>query len=113
MSFTPLAPSGSGGQEREEALLASAYRCSLEIAIAHGCQSIALPALSTGAYAYPVALAAQTALNTVITFLKQQQQLSLVRIVLFDHPTLAVFATALQQQVQQVPFHTCAHAAQG
>jgi O-acetyl-ADP-ribose deacetylase (regulator of RNase III) len=40
--------------------------------------------LSTGAYGYPLALAAQTALSTVLAFLREHQQPSCVRFVLFD-----------------------------
>ena len=43
-----VGPIWHGGQEREEELLASAYQHSLEIAVANGCQSVALPSLSTG-----------------------------------------------------------------
>jgi O-acetyl-ADP-ribose deacetylase len=95
-----VGPIWSGGQEGEEELLASAYRRSLEIAVENACQSIAFPSLSTGAYGYPLSLAAPTALRTVKDFLKQQRQLSLVRFVLFDHRTYDIFTTALQQHGQ-------------
>jgi O-acetyl-ADP-ribose deacetylase (regulator of RNase III) len=95
-----VGPIGNGGQEGEEELLASAYRRSLEIAVENACQSIAFPSLSTGAYGYPLSLAAPTALRTVKDFLKQQRQLSLVRFVLFDHRTYDIFTTALQQHGQ-------------
>jgi O-acetyl-ADP-ribose deacetylase (regulator of RNase III) len=91
-----VGPVWRGGQQDEEQLLASAYRCSLEIALAHDCSSVALPSLSTGAYGYPVPLAARTALHTVITFLQAQQQPEHVRFVLFDAATYAVYAAALE-----------------
>ncbi len=56
-----VGPVWSGGQRGEEALLSSAFRTSLELAAAHGCRSIALPALSTGVYRYPLDAAARTA----------------------------------------------------
>ena len=91
-----VGPIWHGGQGGEEQQLASAYRRSLEVAVEHGCQSVAFPSLSTGAYGYPVDRAASTALRTVATFLQAQQQPVLVRFVLFDRGTYEVFATALQ-----------------
>jgi O-acetyl-ADP-ribose deacetylase (regulator of RNase III) len=44
-----------------------------------------------------VALAAQTALTTVIAFLREQQQPSCVRFVLFDSETYAAYAAALRE----------------
>lgn len=91
-----VGPIWSGGQQDEAQKLASAYRCSLEVAVAHDCQSVAFPSLSTGAYGYPVALAARTALQTVMAFLEQNRQPALVRFVLFDAGTHAAYAAVLQ-----------------
>lgn len=91
-----VGPIWNGGQQGEEQQLASAYQHSLEVAIAHHCQSVAFPSLSTGAYGYPVALAAHTALQTVTACLEQSRQPALVRFVLFDTGTYDAYATALQ-----------------
>src|SRR5205823_4873337 len=69
-----VGPIWHGGQHCEAVQLASAYEKSLAVAAAHQCQSVAFPSLSTGAYGYPVALAAQTALATVVAFLRQHPQ---------------------------------------
>ena len=90
-----VGPIWHGGQHREAAQLASAYEKSLAVAAAHHCQSVAFPSLSTGAYGYPVALAAQTALATVVAFLREHQQPSMVRFVLFDSATYATYAATL------------------
>ncbi|MBM3226534.1 MAG: O-acetyl-ADP-ribose deacetylase, partial [Candidatus Tectomicrobia bacterium] len=74
-----VGPVWQGGQQQEAVLLASAYRQSLHLAMAHACQSVTFPSLSTGAYGYPVALAAHTALTTVTTFLHEQRQPAVVR----------------------------------
>ena len=92
-----VGPIWNGGQSQEAEQLASAYRQSLEAAVAQQCQSVALPSLSTGAYAYPVALAAHTALATAVAFLRQYQQPSLVRFVLFDRGTYEAYASALEE----------------
>jgi O-acetyl-ADP-ribose deacetylase (regulator of RNase III) len=90
-----VGPIWSGGQQGEASLLASAYRRSLEVAVAHDCQSVAFPSLSTGAYSYPVEQAAQTALHTVLAFLRTHDQPELVRFVLFDTAAHETFAAVL------------------
>ena len=90
-----VGPIWHGGQHQEAEQLASAYEKSLAVAVAHQCHSVAFPSLSTGAYGYPVALAARTALSTVIAFLRKHQQPSRVRFVLFDSGTYTTYATAL------------------
>ena len=92
-----VGPVWSGGQRGEPELLAEVYRRSLELAVEHGCRSIALPALSTGAYRYPMDQAAGVALSTAIDFLKQHGQPELVRFVLFDAAAYGAFATALAE----------------
>jgi O-acetyl-ADP-ribose deacetylase (regulator of RNase III) len=92
-----VGPIWNGGQRREAEQLASAYQKSLAVAVAHQCQSVALPSLSTGAYGYPVTLAAQMALATVVAFLREHRQPSVVRLVLFDSGTYAAYATALAE----------------
>jgi len=51
-----------GGRSTDAALLGSAYRASLELAIQHGLKSVAFPAISCGVYGYPVDEAAAIAL---------------------------------------------------
>ena len=93
-----VGPVWSGGSRGEETLLSSAYRAALELAAAHDCRSIALPALSTGAYRYPIDSAARTAVRTATEFLEglcEEQPLSLVRFVLFSTDVLQAFEAAL------------------
>lgn len=64
-----VGPVWGGGKRGEDALLASCYRRSLEIAKAHKLRSVAFPAISTGAYRFPPDRAARIAVETVASFL--------------------------------------------
>ncbi len=92
-----VGPVWNGGQRGEAGLLAGAYRRCLELAVEHDCRSIAFPALSTGAYRYPIDQAARVALCTAIEFLRENGQPELVRFVLFDAGAYGAFAAALEE----------------
>jgi O-acetyl-ADP-ribose deacetylase (regulator of RNase III) len=98
-----VGPVWRGGDEEEAKLLASAYRRSLQVAAAHGLRSISLPSISTGAFAYPIRLAAPVALGAVVEFLERKQHdLAEVRMVLYtreDAKAYTVFAQALERLV--------------
>jgi len=95
-----VGPRWAGGGRGEEELLRSAYRNSLQSAVEHQCRSIALPALSTGAYGYPLAAASQVALSVAIEVLRGQPgTLASLRFVLFDDDVYQVFATTLTQML--------------
>ena len=92
-----VGPVWSGGGRGEAELLASAYRKSLDLAAAHACRSVALPALSTGAYRYPLDAAAEVAVGTTVAFLEQLEEdapLLVVRFVLFSDDVVAAFESA-------------------
>ena len=93
-----VGPVWHGGDKGEEELLASAYRESLKLAAENNLTSISFPSISTGAYGYPVAQAAVTALGTVVAFLRDKAtSLREVVFVLFDSNTYEVYAAALQE----------------
>jgi len=76
--------------------LRQVYQKALEAATAQGCRSVALPAISTGAYRFPLADAAPIALEVAMEHLQRQQSVELVRFVLFKPAHLEVFRAALQ-----------------
>lgn len=63
-----VGPVWHGGNSREDKLLASCYRRSLELATEHAIRSIAFPSISTGVYNYPRELAAEVAIAAVREF---------------------------------------------
>jgi O-acetyl-ADP-ribose deacetylase (regulator of RNase III) len=87
----PIYNDGRGG---EPELLASAYRRCLEVAGEHRIASLAFPSISTGAYGYPIAAAAQIALRTVTEHLPRHPGIALVRFVLFSESDLVVYQRA-------------------
>lgn len=70
-----VGPIWRGGEAGEPELLASCYRRSLEVAVEHGVATVAFPAISTGAYAYPKDKAAAAAVDSVLSFLREDQSI--------------------------------------
>ena len=66
-----VGPVWRGGTHGERAQLAACYRNSLALAKAHGCESVAFPLISAGAYGYPKAQAMQAAVETIAAFLME------------------------------------------
>ncbi len=79
-----VGPVYAGGQRGEAELLASCYRRSLEVAVAHGLRAVAFPAISTGVYGYPFEDATTIALETVAAFLAECGEIERVVFVFFS-----------------------------
>lgn len=86
-----VGPVWRGGGHGEAELLASCYRRSLEVAVAHGLQTVAFPAISTGVYGYPLDDAARIALRTILDFLAHDNTLSEVICVCYSRGDYAVY----------------------
>jgi O-acetyl-ADP-ribose deacetylase (regulator of RNase III) len=70
-----VGPVWKGGNNGEEPLLASCYCESLKLATAYGIRTIAFPAISTGAYSYPLKAATATAISTVRAYTEEDRSL--------------------------------------
>jgi len=96
-----VGPVWSGGTRNEAGLLKSACLESLKLASENGLKSVSFPAISTGAYGYPLNEAAHIALETAIDYLKEHREIELVRFVLFGKPAYDVFAEELKSLIAQ------------
>jgi O-acetyl-ADP-ribose deacetylase len=90
-----VGPVWRGGGAGEDALLASVHRRAIEVAAARGCRSIAFPAISTGAYGYPLELAAAVAIAATRDALSAHPEVEEARFVFRDEQTLAPYSAAL------------------
>lgn len=94
--FHAVGPVWRGGSAGEEDLLRSAVAACLDLAEAYECESVAFPALSTGAYGYPLDLAAETILAALRDRLMSAEYPKLVRVVLFGEAAYGQFSRVLE-----------------
>ncbi|MFT4995076.1 MAG: O-acetyl-ADP-ribose deacetylase (regulator of RNase III) [Paraglaciecola sp.] len=79
-----VGPIWRGGEQGEAEQLASCYRGALDIARQQGIRTIAFPAISCGAYGFPIAQACHIAVNTVIEALAHESNIRKVIFCAFD-----------------------------
>lgn len=94
-----VGPVWHGGGNGEDALLASCYRSALLLAEKHGLKSVAFPAISTGAYGFPVARAAGIAVRTVREQLASARSVERVLFVCFGPEAKQAYVDALASPV--------------
>lgn len=98
-----VGPVWNGGSVNEPQILESCYANAIEEATRRGCLSVSFPSISTGAFGYPVHLAAPIALRTVAGLLHEPGSVKLVRFVLFDHGTHSAYSLAAQALARALP----------
>lgn len=86
-----VGPIWHGGKRGEDDLLECCYRNSLLIAKKNGIRSIAFPAISTGAYGFPVEMAAKIALSQIEAFLNNNDLPEKVVIVCFSSDDYRIY----------------------
>ncbi len=86
-----------GRDKPEEKLLASCYTNALHLADEEGLSSIAFPAISSGAFGYPLQAAAQIALRTTQDTIPDLASVKLVRFVLFSQADVQMYEKILQE----------------
>jgi O-acetyl-ADP-ribose deacetylase (regulator of RNase III) len=90
-----VGPVWHGGEAGEAELLASCHRRAVELAAELGATSVAFPAISTGAYGYPVELAAPVAIGATRRALGEHPEVERARFVFRDEQTLKHYEAAL------------------
>jgi O-acetyl-ADP-ribose deacetylase (regulator of RNase III) len=88
-----VGPIWRGGGEGEHELLASAHRRAFAMAADLGCRTVAVPAISTGIYGFPLELAAPIAVREARAAPGPIEE---VRFVLFSEPHLTAFERAAE-----------------
>ncbi|MBE9508043.1 MAG: macro domain-containing protein [Chloroflexi bacterium] len=86
------------GTDRSAELLASAVRAALQMADDHELKSVALPAISTGIFGYPMEEAARVMLEAAIEYLEGETGLERVVLCLYGQSAFDVFARELAAQ---------------
>ncbi len=87
------------GSHNEEQLLASCYRRCLAIAEEYDLKSIAFPAISCGAFGFPLDRAAVVALGEIRRFLETNTTLERLLVVCFDEEVYDAYWEVLNEQV--------------
>lgn len=86
-----VGPVYKDGKHNEPELLKKCYENSLERAKEMNCKTIALPAISTGIYHYPLEEATEIAIETTLDFDNRPNSIEKVIFVAFDEKTEAVY----------------------
>jgi O-acetyl-ADP-ribose deacetylase (regulator of RNase III) len=90
-----VGPVWRGGDAGERRLLGCCYRAAIALAAEHRCERVALPAISTGAYGYPLDDAAKVAIAATRGALAENPAVREARFWLYDRRAHEAFARAL------------------
>lgn len=84
-----------GVDEPSDKLLAACYRNALKLAESRGLSSVAFPAISTGAFGYPMESAAEVAFAAVLEMIPELKSVKIIRFVLHDAASLEIHGKVL------------------
>ena len=93
-----VGPIWHGGKRGEARILANCYWNSLQLAVENEIKTIAFPAISCGAYGYPIEQAAQIALETTREFLAINEDPAKVIFALWGDDVYGAFASTLNRK---------------
>ena len=96
-----VGPIWNGGNRGEDKLLASCYRRCLELVREHGIRSVAFPAISTGAYGFPLERAVAVAVKEVKHFLAADERVEEIVFVGFDPATCEAYIRAAHKAAHE------------
>jgi O-acetyl-ADP-ribose deacetylase (regulator of RNase III) len=91
-------PVWQGGAQGEAELLASCYRESLALALAHGVHKIAFPAISCGVYGYPLPEAVRIAVRECAEVAAAEPRIEQIVFACFGPPMLALYRAELAKR---------------
>ena len=92
-----VGPVWEGGDANEDQLLANCYQHSLKLAVEYRIKTIAFPSISTGVYGFPIERASRIALQTVKTFLENDDRIQKVIFVCFGSHDYQVYQRAVKE----------------
>ncbi|RKY33051.1 MAG: RNase III inhibitor [Candidatus Omnitrophota bacterium] len=91
-----------GIDKPEDKLLASCYKNALALAEKNKVTSIAFPAISTGAFGYPIEEAAKVSLQALIEVANQLREVKRIRLVLYSESDLKVYQNILKKLTNEL-----------
>ncbi len=105
-----VGPVWYGGNTGEDELLAACYHNSLTLAELSDLHSVAFPAISTGAYGFPLRRAAKIAIRTVLEFISYHPAVEKVIFVCHGKTASGIYLDLLKREISGNPAYTMAQA---
>lgn len=105
-----VGPVWYGGNTGEDELLAACYHNSLTLAELSDLHSVAFPAISTGAYSFPLRRAAEIAIRTVLEFISYHPAVEKVIFVCHGKTASGIYLDLLKREISGNPAYTMAQA---
>jgi len=86
-----------GKDKPEDKLLENCYKNALKLSEEKQVQSMAFPAISTGAFGYPIKEATKVAFNTILAEIPKLKHLQKLKFVLFSEADLEIYNAMLDE----------------
>jgi O-acetyl-ADP-ribose deacetylase len=92
-----VGPVWRGGEHGEDELLAGCYRSCVALVKQHGIRAVAFPSISTGAYSFPMEMAARIAVSETKSFLERNQAVDRVILVCFGRSAHEIHSLVVKE----------------